>query len=453
MPSVPRPVETVEWATGPSATLSPPSTEKREVGFDRKGEKPPRGLFNFFFHFLWSWIDHLRSTVDEERVRLYPDIPTFIADPLAPVGSVAVIEDTQTSFEVAWSQELIPRATHEGFVSAIAATDEYVMAYAVSTVGAPSIAELRVFNAATGVEESYSPLSPDSGTVLDICSDGRYFYTLEGSGLVRKYDPVDGSIVASVTPGGSHTNQRIGSDGDQVFIARRNVAAAPSFVIAIPADLSTSTPNWQVDANENQRDWAGLAVGSEWIYITSDNDTSDRIWIARKTDGANFNDIGPDGESRGIATDGVEVIVGSDLQVYRAGMLVRNPDYGQEYVSAFATGSRDIAVNKDFFVAALTNSAADSGGFGIIDKQSGAPSAYIDGGQGLTSSEVARAVATNHRHAFIGGQTIIDTLIEGGPVNWTLRAIRLPTGPTLYRRTSETDPGRRWPGSLLEPQT
>ena len=451
------PTDLPRWADNAAAgdIVDPPAT-KKDVGWDTTGEKPPRTFFNWFWNLVYQWTAYLSSEMTLSKAG-YADVVAFLDDTTVPIGGLGRVNPPAGApWSAIWEKDILP-SPYVGALEKIAANERYVAAYVRSVSGSPTLNGIHIFNATTGVEESYSPIAIPT-LLYDICTDGVYFYTLETGSLVRKYDPADGSLVASQAVKLGYTgaqipvHKHIVTDGSDVYVAGQTVVAAGSYVIKLPADLSTSTPTWTHTDNENNRVWGDLAISPVWIGVTSTDNTTRRITILNKGTGTALYDLGPDSALYGIAMDGDSLYFSSELRVYRSWLLYDTVGYGQETSILRNNMAISLCVDPVYMGAAYENYAADEGVWAVSKKDDAVPS-FFDGGQAVSSSQVAHCVATNGQMAFIGGQTV--TSANQSPYagsTWCLRAIRLPSSTKLLKKTSATDPLRKYPNILTEPQ-
>lgn len=451
MPLLPtKPSSYPRWAdlAAPGDIIDPPAS-KKDVGWNTQGEKPPRGFFNWFWNLLYQWVtyfDVVADILNQGKVQIYANLYEFLDDPLATVG--CVLPPPVEAFQVAWETDLLPQATYTGFCDSISANDRYVMAYVVSTSGAPSVADLYVFDAETGTPAAYGPLAPAGGVATAITTDGFHFWVAEAGGVINKYNPETGAIKATVTLAGAHTIQDMVVDGALLYVARQHSSpAGQSFIDAILADLSTSVALWTVTDNENQREWGQLALSPTRLYATVEDSTTRRIYIIDKFTGAETHDAGPDLEGHGVAADGQAVYWSTEVATYRSGIIVQNPLYGDEFGLLKSTQANRLAVGSEFLVSAWENVGITNEAAYAVTSKDEAVASLIAGGTGLSAGGTARAVATNGRLAYFGGQTVTGLL----GTDWCIKAVHLPVGPTVYVMRSDTDPTRRFPFSIIEP--
>lgn len=248
-------------------------------------------------------------------------------------------------------------------------------------------------------------VAPTSGVVLGICCDEDYFYVIEGSQTIAKYDN-SGTIVSSFVLAGAHTNQSICTDGTNIYIGRKHAGAAPSFVACYSTNFSGSLV-WIANDDENQKDLPSVSClkNEDFVYVGVSGNANRNIFKIRKSDGVEV------GEYQGT-TDIDCLAVGESFILFSNSSGVEWVDKNFEFPSAFIHQSivstlRANAISycgNDLFALAMKKDSTNDGVFCLYDERL---KNQVYGLGNDSGQQTARAVASNGYLVCYAGQALI----------------------------------------------
>lgn len=261
------PAKLPDFATDGAADIVEPADAKKEIGI-RDREKVPNGWLNYLFNLLGLWIRALYESVIVEF------------DSVA--GAVDIAQDWQTIRVVE-----------------------------------------KTSNARPGDQVTASPSSINLGAssqVSGACTDGRYYYAIDGL-EVKKWDLLDGSDTGTTYDPGwaAGTIERLGTNGAYLVIAGTDTGADEGKVTTIDLSDGSTVSTVTISSTAATAAIRRVRVGHTHAFVgrtangTDTHDTT-RILLA---DGTSTNlellDYGSTDSAIGLAIDDEHVYVGDTL--------------------------------------------------------------------------------------------------------------------------------------------
>jgi hypothetical protein len=380
------------WAT--TGDISEPSDEKKSVGWNTTGEKPARQVFNWFWNLVSSWISYFNSFSLKSFENSFDYLNAANEEP-SSFFSIGTKLSTFISFNK------IPTATYQGVSSSCCINDVAVCFYVASFSGSPSVASLFFVDLETSDEIEVSPVS---GTVSDICTDGDFFYTLEGSNTIAKYSN-DGTLISSFVPLGGDSNQSISTDGDFLYVGRKSVSGSfPSFVSKYSTDMS-GVSVWSYSDNENHKDIVSVVSpkNSSFVYFGVNGNSTRNIVKIKKSDGSLVADrlIGSDCDHLSVSENMILVSSSSGLTLVSNKLEADNLFIDNYNVTS--QRANHICSDGDVFICSMQRTGTNDAMFVEVDGTIMKPLFF---GNGNSSIDASRCVSTNGYFLAISGQTI-----------------------------------------------